>query len=95
MITKIKGNSIVCQSNVKLLGINIDSKLSFNHHVSEVSKKAGKQINAVMRLCNLLDTDVKEAIYKSFIRSNFDYCPVVWFICSESNLAKSSKLQYL
>lgn len=56
--------------------------------------KAGRQINAMMRLCYVLETEVKESIYKSFIHSNFNYCPVVWLLCSESNVSKLAKLQY-
>ena len=90
----IKGNVIHCQSSVKLLGITIDDTLSFNKQVEYICRKAGRQVNAMMRLCNALDTEVKEIIYKSFIHSNFNYCPAVWLICSESNLDKLSKLQY-
>jgi len=90
----IKGNSIVSQPQVNLLGISIDSNLTFNMQIDDVCKKAGRQINAVMRLCNVLDTEVKVAIYKSFIQSNFNYCPVIWLICGETNLSKLAKLQY-
>jgi phosphohistidine swiveling domain-containing protein len=90
----IKGNTITCQPSVKLLGITIDDSLSFNKQIHEICKKAGRQINAIMRLCNVLDTEVKETIYRSFIQSNFNYCPAVWLICSESNISKLAKVQF-
>ena len=41
-------------SNVKLLGVNIDVELNFNHHISLLCNKAGRQINALSRLSNVL-----------------------------------------
>ena len=34
---------------VKLLGIEIDNTLSFNKHISNLSKKASNQLNAIGR----------------------------------------------
>ena len=33
-------------------------------------------------------------IFKSFIRSNFNYCPIVWHFCSKANTEKLERLQY-
>ena len=32
--------------------------------------------------------------FKSFIRSNFNYCPIIWHFCSKVNTEKLEKLQY-
>ena len=32
-------------SNVKLLSVNIDVELNFNHHIALLCNKAGRQIN--------------------------------------------------
>jgi len=89
----IKGQIVQCADNVRLLGVDIDRKLSFNTHISELCKKASRQINAVIRLTNVLDSDVKEIIYQSFIRSTFSYCPVVWMFSGQTNIKKLDKLQ--
>jgi hypothetical protein len=89
----IKGTAIECVNSVKLLGIKIDSKLNFDEHVKSICTKASQQINVIMRMSNVLDTNVKENIYKTFIQSTFSYCPVVWMMCSNSNLRKLEKLQ--
>jgi hypothetical protein len=36
----LNGNKIVCEDNVKLLGVTIDSDLNFDNHISEMCKKA-------------------------------------------------------
>ena len=74
----INDNIIKSEKCVKLLGINIDDKLNFDNHVSQISKKAGRQINALLRICKKLDYTSRLRIYESFIYSNFVYCTVVY-----------------
>ena len=57
-------------------------------------KKAAKQINVLFRLSNYLNIETKLLIYKSLVRSNFSYCPLVWHFCSKSSTDKMEKLQY-
>ena len=46
-------------SNVKLLGVNIEVEFNFNHHIALLCNKAGRQINALSRLSNVLNVDTK------------------------------------
>ena len=39
----LSGNKIVCEDNVKLLGVTIDSDMNFDNHISEMCKKASRQ----------------------------------------------------
>ena len=32
-------------------------------------------------------------IYKSFIMSNFNHCPIVWHFCNQSSVNKMEKIQ--
>ena len=36
----IYGNKVSYYQNIKLLGVNIDSQLTFNDHISEICKKS-------------------------------------------------------
>ena len=90
----IGDTTIPCDSSVKLLGIEIDSMLNFDQHVSTVCKKAARQVNVLARLYRYLDIETRLLIYKCFIRSNFNYCPIVWHFCSQANTEKLEKLQY-
>ena len=65
---------IKCDGNVTLLGVNIDFMLRFDDHVSEICKKASKQLAVLKRLAK----QGKMTIYNSFIVSNFNYCPLAW-----------------
>ena len=90
----ISGKNVMCNDNVKLLGIEIDCKLSFDHHVLQLCKKASRQINALVRLSKMLDYDVKINIFMSFIKSIFNYCPVTWMFTRSGNIRKLDRLQH-
>ena len=79
--------------DMTVLGINIDNKLNFNSHVSSMCNKAGRQLNVLQRLKGSLDYASRLSIYKSFIMSNFNYCPVVWMFTSKSSLLKLETIQ--
>ena len=45
-----QGHSIKSEETVKLLGVTLDYKLSFDQHVSNLCKKAAAQLNVLKRL---------------------------------------------
>ena len=71
-----------------VLGVDIDDKLNFNSHVSNMCNKAGRQLNVFQRLKGPLDYASRLSIYKSFIMSHLNYCPVVWMFTSKYSLSK-------
>ena len=88
------GNDVVeVASSVKLLGIHIDDKLSFNLHISNICKSASKQLNALVRLKCFLCFEERKVLINSFILSNFNYCSLVWSISSAKSLNKVENLQ--
>lgn len=89
----IGNHSIKNMTEMKILGITFDSKLNFNAHISEMCKRAARQINALRRLSKYLNQKRRISIYHSFIASNFNFSPVVWFFCGKSNSDKLEKLQ--
>ena len=60
-------------------------------HISILCSKASIQINAMKRIGKYLNTDCRIAMYKSFISSNFSYCPVSWMFCGKRNSDKLEK----
>ena len=90
---KIDGSNITPSKSVNLLGIEIDERLTFSNHISNICAKAGRQLSALRRLSKLLDTKTKLIIFNSFILSKFNYCPLVWHHCSIENVRKMEKIQ--
>ena len=83
--------AIKSEDKVRLLGIDLDSKLNFNCHIHEICQKAARQINALKRLSKFLTLESR--IFRSFIMSNFNYCSLVWHACGAKNTRKLEKLQ--
>ena len=89
----INNHSVMSQNSVKLLGVNIDSGLSFSAHIAEICKKAGKQLNALGRLSKVLDRDAKLKLFETFILSRFNFCPIIWHFCSNEDMRKIERIQ--
>ena len=52
---------------VKLLGVHIDDKLNFNHHINKLCKSAGNQLNVLARLKSFLGLKERVVLVNSFI----------------------------
>ena len=81
------------ESHVKILGVFLDDKLSFSKHISMCCTKAARQLNALARISRYLDMSSRTLLYNNFIRSNFNYCPMVWHFCGKVNNNKIEKIQ--
>ena len=80
--TKIRKETITSTNCVKLLGVNIDNKLTFDEHVDSLCKKASQKFNALARLLSSMKFEQRKLIMNSFIISQFSYCPFVWMFHS-------------
>ena len=61
----------------KLLGINIDCKLSFDDHIGKICKNAGAKLNALTRVAQYI-IQKKALNYEWFFSSQLNYCPLTW-----------------
>lgn len=88
------GSQILSPStNVKILGVTIDEKLTFDKHVHNICQKAARQLNVLKRLHKYLNFESRLAIYRCYIMSNFSYCPLVWHFCSINKSKIMEKIQ--
>ena len=85
--------TIESTEHVKVLGVSIDRTLSFTQHVRDMCTRAARQLNALARISRYLDMDSRFVIFKSFIMSNFTYCPLAWHFCGKQNNDKMEKVQ--
>ena len=83
-IINIGEDKITGENQVKLLGITVDNKLNFNEHVNQLCKKAGQKLHALARIAKYLDTKKLKILMKTFIESQFNYCPLVWMFHSRT-----------
>ena len=70
--------TIEATDSVDLLGITIDSNLNFNEHIRNLCKKGNQKLHALARISKYLNEEKLKIIMKTFIQSQFNYCPLVW-----------------
>ena len=58
----------------RLLGIDIDCKLSFENHINQICSKARAKIQALARIELFLNN--KKRKLHAFFKSQFSYCPL-------------------
>ena len=91
--TFILNNFIFNNSNEeKIPGITIDNKLTFKGHIKVLCRKAAQKMGTLSRLLNHLSDSQKRSIFNSLIKSQFNYCPLIWMFCSRTsnNIIKNS-----
>ena len=72
-------NSTVVTSPIqKHLGLVLDKRLVFHHHLNEKISKATKGISLIKRLHRYLPRKSLLCIYKSFVRPHLDYADVIY-----------------
>ena len=69
---------------MKLLGMLVDKDLNFNSHLKVLCKKVNQKVSALARIARILPFQKRRIILKTFIESQFSYCPLIWMFCSRS-----------
>ena len=76
----------------KLLGISIDTRLSFEHHITSLCKKSSQQFYALARIDHYVDFEKRRSLMKAFAISQFNYCPLIWMFHSRALSNKINKI---
>ena len=75
---KLDNTTIENSECEKLLGVFIDSDMSFKTHLDNICKKASNKIQALGRVTQYMSLPKKKLLFNSFFKSQFNYCPLVW-----------------
>ena len=78
VLAEIENKIIENKKSVKLLGVITDDKLSFEERILKICNKVSSKLHALSRIPHFLSTHKLKVIMKSFIESQFTYCPPVW-----------------
>jgi hypothetical protein len=75
----IEGSPLARTDKVNDLGVILVSNLSFKTHISSVVNKSFRMLGFIKRTCySFKDTKPLIALYKSYVRTNLEYCAVIW-----------------
>ena len=93
MTLTIKGTELELVPSAKLLGLEIDSELSFTSHVEKLCKKLSQRIGVLKKIRSCLPTKQRLLYYNTMIRSVLHYVSSIWTSCDKENLSRVFKLQ--
>ena len=62
----------------KLLGVLLDSKLTFKPHIDSICRKAGLKLNAISRIIPYMHFSKRRLLVNAFLSSQFNYYPLIW-----------------
>ena len=80
-------------NNVKIVGVTIDSSLSFDAHITHVCCAANHHIRALRHIRPMLDLKTANTIACSTVLSRLDYCNSVLAGISNHNLTRLQRVQ--
>ena len=72
-------NTIFESTKIKYLGVIMDSKLSWKHHIFELRKKLNRAVGMIYKLKNVgCDQQILRSLYYSLFQSHLTYGLCVW-----------------
>ena len=77
----------------EILGVLTDRKLTLLQHIKKMCRKAGQKLSALLRLSPYLDTNKRKTIYTTMVKSQLNYCPLVWMFCPRRSSNLINKVQ--
>ena len=86
-------NYVIRSSGVEeVLGVTIDNNLNFKEHILTLCKKANRKLHALSRISKHMTLNKRRILMKSFITSQFNYCPLIWML---HNRALNNKINHI
>lgn len=73
---------------IKLLGLTIDSSLSWSSHINNMITKIGKGICMTRKCLTFITPSIIKSVTHSLVLTHLEYCPVIWSSASKSNMKK-------
>ena len=90
---KFGDDTLAIEDSINILGIEVDSKLSFDRHLECVARRASLRVTLLRRVSHLLDADGLMKLYKAQVRPVMEYCPLAWMSSAKCHLSLLDKVQ--
>ena len=85
---KYKNNNMEHVTEARFLGVIVDDKLNWSHHIKTIVSKMSRYIGVLYRLKSSLPLETRKLIYQSLIQSHLNFCSLVWGFAAKSNIDK-------
>ena len=70
--------TIKTSKQMKVLGVNIDDKLSWESHIKKIKRQTHNIISNLARTTSVLPLSSRRTLYDALVAPYFNYCDVVW-----------------
>ena len=70
-----------------------NSKNSISSTFKKMCRKAGQKLSTLLRLSPYPDTTKRKTIYTTMVKSQLNYCPLVWMFCPRRSSKLTNKVQ--
>jgi hypothetical protein len=72
------------EKSFKLVGIHLDDKMSWKHHIAKVQTKVSQATAMICRSKKFIPKAIRILLYKSLVVSHLEYCLPIWGGASKS-----------
>ena len=77
----------VSEKSYKLLGVEIDQHLTFEHHIKKIHRKMQGSVSLIKRSKRNLPNRIKLMLYNSLVMAHVNYASVIWG-CQSTHLKR-------
>ena len=88
-----KSIKITSKESMKVLGVKIDQKLSWEHHIASIKKKTCNAIRNIARTSEVLPIKYRILLHEALVTPHYNYCDVIYDGCSEKAKADLQRNQ--
>ena len=89
----VSGLYINYATSCKLLGVTLDSNLTWSEHLFIVARKLSKKVGILYRLSKILSPGILNVLYMAIVQPDIDYCISVWGNAADIYVNTIQKLQ--
>ena len=90
---QINEDSIAYKSNVKFLGVQIDSQQSWKEHITVALSKILRGVGMLKYSKEFLSLETVQKMYLGIVEPHIRYCCSVWGYAGDTILQKLQKIQ--
>lgn len=91
---KLNGATLREVSEIKDLGVLLDSKLKFGSHIEHIYNKALKMLGYLIRTCrDFRNVNAIKTVYYAYVRSHLEYCSQIWNPSQSNHTQLLEKIQ--
>ncbi|KAK8377744.1 hypothetical protein O3P69_014004 [Scylla paramamosain] len=92
-IILLDGRPLPLLASISILGVEVNSTLSFIGHVKTIARRAAGKLSCIKRVSHLVDSQGITALYAAQVSSLMEYTALTWSPCLPSYLGLLDKVQ--